>query len=1015
MTPVILRLVLWTAGWLMANGFASAQTAPTPHWIWHPTTTDNQWVHFRKEFEVTAPIVSAKLVATCDNQMTLSVDGKMLLQGNDWQLPLLVDLTSTLTTKKTPQGIGKHLIAVRAKNENGPAGLLVRLTLEFADKRTTTIVSDASWTCALFRPAQGSPAAEGNQLQFTPVKVIAPLGAAPWSALTAAQLDKAGQLREPTATPVEKLKVAKDFRVELLYSVPKEVQGSWVNMCVDPKGRLIVSDQYGPLYRVTPPPFGGKAEDTKVEKLPLDIGEAQGLLWAFDSLYVMVNRGSKYESGLYRVRDTNGDGELDEVKLLRKLNGGAEHGPHAVLLSPDGKSLTVVCGNATKLTTFASTRVPTHWGEDHLLPRMPDGRGFMAGVLGPGGAVYKVDPEGQNWELLCAGFRNQYDAAYNRAGDLFTYDADMEWDFNTPWYRPTRVCLVASGGEFGWRNGAGKWPAYYPDSLPAIVDIGPGSPTGVTFGYGAKFPAKYQEALYLCDWSYGKLYAAHLVDDGAAYRAAQVEEFITGTPLPLTDVVINPHDGAMYFTIGGRRTKSGLYRVTYVGKESTAPAPAQAPKNPLRTLRHKLESYHGKTDPAIVDAVWPSLGHADRYIRYAARIALEFQPPKTWSARALAETNVAAQLTALLGLVRTSADDPQHHPKDAKPIDPKLKADILQALAKIDFAKLTTEQQLEMTRIYQILFVRMGPPDDAQREALIAKLDAVYPAKHRFVDGELSQILVYLQAPHAATKTMKLLLDAPTQEEQIEYGRSLRMLKFGWTPELREQYFRWLVRAAGYPGGMSFSGFIDNIKRDAIATLSDAEKLALKPILEAKPTSGTVVHTVARPFVKKWTMEELAPLLDTKLVHRDFERGRAMFAAANCFACHRFDNQGGAQGPDLTGAAGRFSPRDLLESILEPSKSISDQYAAVNIETDDGKLITGRIINLNGDSIIVNTDMLNPSATVTIDRRRIETMELSKVSMMPEGLLNTLHQEEILDLMAYLLSRGDRKSPMFKK
>ena len=67
--------------------------------------------------------------------------------------------------------------------------------------------------------------------------------------------------KTPTATPAEALKVAKDFKAELLYSVPKDKQGSWVNMCVDPKGRLIVSDQYGPLYRITPPPVGGKAED----------------------------------------------------------------------------------------------------------------------------------------------------------------------------------------------------------------------------------------------------------------------------------------------------------------------------------------------------------------------------------------------------------------------------------------------------------------------------------------------------------------------------------------------------------------------------------------------------------------------------------------------------------------------------------------------------------------------------------------------------------------------------------
>ena len=215
------------------------------------------------------------------------------------------------------------------------------------------------------------------------------------------------KLKEPPATPAEKLKIAKGFKVELLYSVPKDKEGSWVSMCADPKGRLIVSDQYGPLYRVTPPALGGKAEDTKVEKIDAPIGEAQGLLWAFDSLYVVVNKGARYESGLYRVRSSKDDDRLDEVKLLRKINGGGEHGPHAVLLSPDGKSLYVVCGDGTKMMDLAGSRVPRHWGEDHLLPRMPDGNGFMAGVLGPGGCIYKVDPEGKNWELITTGFRNE--------------------------------------------------------------------------------------------------------------------------------------------------------------------------------------------------------------------------------------------------------------------------------------------------------------------------------------------------------------------------------------------------------------------------------------------------------------------------------------------------------------------------------------------------------------------------------------------------------------------------------
>ena len=141
-------------------------------------------------------------------------------------------------------------------------------------------------------------------------------------------------------------------------------------------------------------------------------------------------------------------------------------------------------GNNTNLPEEISrSRVPKNWSEDHLLGRMPDARGHNANRMGPGGFILSMNPDGKDLELIATGFRNQYDIALNREGELFTYDADMEWDVGTPWYRPTRINHVISGAEFGWRNGTGKWPAYYPDSFGAAVDIGPGSPTGICFGY----------------------------------------------------------------------------------------------------------------------------------------------------------------------------------------------------------------------------------------------------------------------------------------------------------------------------------------------------------------------------------------------------------------------------------------------------------------------------------------------------------------------------------------------------
>lgn len=115
---------------------------------------------------------------------------------------------------------------------------------------------------------------------------------------------------------------------------------------------------------------------------------------------------------------------------------------------------------------------------------MWDASGHAVGILAPGGFVVSTDPDGKSWDVWTAGYRNAYDIAFNADGDLFVYDSDMEWDFGTPWYKPTRVNHATSGSELGWRSGSGNWPARFPDCLPALVDIGPGSPVGVAFGYG---------------------------------------------------------------------------------------------------------------------------------------------------------------------------------------------------------------------------------------------------------------------------------------------------------------------------------------------------------------------------------------------------------------------------------------------------------------------------------------------------------------------------------------------------
>ncbi|MCB1088772.1 MAG: c-type cytochrome, partial [Verrucomicrobiae bacterium] len=577
---------------------------------------------------------------------------------------------------------------------------------------------------------------------------------------------------------------------------------------------------------------------------------------------------------------------------------------------------------------------------------------------------------------------------------------DMEWDMNTPWYRPTRVNLVASGAEFGWRNGSGKFPAYYPDSLPAVLDIGPGSPTGISFGHGAKFPKKYQESLFILDWSYGKMYAVQFKPEGAAYTAT-AEEFISAQPLPLTDVLISKKDGAMYFTIGGRRVQSGLYRVTYLGNEPVGDDQG-APLSEGAKQRRMLEAFHGKPDPKAVETAWPYLSNEDRWLRFAARIAIEHQPVAEWQQKALDEKQPVAAIHAAIALARHGD----------KSLQPKL----LALLNSIDWTTLSASQQVDLVRAYSLAFTRLGEPDNATAKALVARLSPHLPAQRPELNVELHQLLVYLKDPTAAEKGIALLKSAPSQEEQISYAKNLRRVAEGWTQDLHADYFRWFVQAAAYKGGASFGLFIEEMKQEALSHTSDQEKAALKEIIEAKPATTAPQFTFEpREFQKNWVLEDFDDVINVGLEgNRDFTNGRKMFGAATCFACHRFNQEGGSVGPDLTSVSGKFSPRDLLESVIDPNKEISDQYGSMIFTMIDGSQTVGRVMNLNGDTIQVNTNMMDPNQTVPVDRKQLKEMKPSPYSMMPPGLLNTLKKDDVLDLLAYLLSKGNPDDPMFK-
>ena len=816
------------------------------------------------------------------------------------------------------------------------------------------------------------------------------------------------------------------FTIEHILKADAAVNGSWICLAKDSKGRLLLGGQSGqPITRVT-------LKDSKVEKqeiLSIPVSETMGMLFVGDTLYVSGNGSRGF--ALYRCKDTKGDDSYDDVEFLREWQGGSgEHGSHGLVLGSDNM-LYAVCGNFTAVPTDLVDSSPhRNYADDLALPRMEDGNGFGAGAKPPGGYVARMDLDGKNIEMFSAGQRNTYDIGFNADGELFGFDSDMEWDWGTPWYRPVHVFHSVRGGDNGFREGTAKWPEYYADGLPQTATIGIGCPTGVVFGTGSTFPVKYQKAFYICDWTYGRLMAVHLTPDGASYKGT-FENFVAPkslkgkggrTPLNLTDVVIGD-DGSMYFTIGGRGTQASLFRVTYTGDDTAAPLAASDLQNKIgadaRDLRRKLESFNVQADSATVEFAWPHLNSSDRYIRYAARMAIERNPVEDWQTKALEEKHPDAAFTALLSLARLGTVETQ----------PAL----FSALASIPLAGLSEEQVLNKLRVIEVSLARQGIPNGDIAKLVVADVDPLYPAKSESMNRELCQILLALNAPDAVAKTIGLLKAASTQEEQLTYAVHLRNVKTGWNDELRRTYLAWYnegvsnehparvikwFEEAGirFNDGASFPNFLAHAHEEAKFTMTPDEIIKLADLL----ASYDVLHPAKQPYVpgpprdlvKEWATADLQPLLDKISSGRDFGRGKKVFNDAQCIACHRYGDQGGAVGPDLTAVATRFKRQDLLEASTEPSKVLSEQYMNTAIETTAGQVITGRIVEETDERVVLRPIPLQPE-TVTVQKSEIESRQLSKTSPMPAGLLNTFTQEEILDLLAYMESFGDSKHPNF--
>jgi putative membrane-bound dehydrogenase-like protein len=337
------------------------------------------------------------------------------------------------------------------------------------------------------------------------------------------------------------LRVAPGFRVTLY--ADQDLANDIFAMTLDSHGRVVVT---GPGYiKILHDTKGtGKADQATVFATPVQGG--MGMCFDGNDLYFC---GGGWFS---RYRDAQGRGQADGPPESILPQAYAEHGGHAMRKGPDGWWY-LIGGNDGQITDRLIT-----------LPHSP--------IQHPeAGALLRLTPDCKQCEIIAHGFRNPYDFDFNAAGDLFTYDSDVEREFFLPWYTPTRIYHIAYASHHGWRlpSYLRSWCRrdFYLDTVAILWPVGRGSPTGVACYQHDQFPEHYRGGLFVLDWTFGKVYFFPLTSDGAGYRT-EPEVFLeaVGTNgFDPTDIVVAP-DGSLFICMGGRGTRGAVYRVEYAGK-----------------------------------------------------------------------------------------------------------------------------------------------------------------------------------------------------------------------------------------------------------------------------------------------------------------------------------------------------------------------------------------------------------------------------------------------------------------
>lgn len=643
-----------------------------------------------------------------------------------------------------------------------------------------------------------------------------------------------------------------------------------------------------------------------------------------------------------------------------------------------------------------------------------------------GGKVFRCRPDGTKLTRVATGFWNPWHLGFDVHGRLFAVDNDPD---SRP---PCRLIHVVSGGDYGYKFRNGRkglhpftaWNGELPGTLPMVAGTGEAPCAVVAYEHDA-FPEDYRGSLLVTSWGDHIIQRFRLEPKGASFTA-KPETIIKGGDNFRPVGMAQAPDGSIFITDWVDRSyelhgKGRVWRIR-AKTPGTKPVATRSPKDAPALLR--MNQVLATTSKEQLPALVPLLGDPDPFLAAAAIETLSKAGGAEFLLKHVSEKDPKVRLGVLMALRRTAdttaaaeflADSDLAIRRAAIQWVGEDKLGFLAAAMEKSASRLPVTKEIFEAYLASTDLLQGRTPtqvDQLGSEILIAKVfdDANEPPQLRM----LALRMLRRDHPSLAVPKLEKLLDS-TPAMSLEIARALMVRpEDGAQAILRRMADDASLRFEAVSGLSHSAATSEDTRRvllaqlggpaslEAIRSLSGAvDRPDVKEALE-KQGGALAALLLGRPSGQPPTLEGWKKVAAEK---GDAAAGERLFfhpKGPQCFVCHRINGRGGFVGPDLTTVGNNLNREKLADSILDPSREVAPMFVLWKLRTTKGDVLDGRILDEDpspaGETLLIDAQ----GKTSRLKNSAVEERQPSKLSIMPDKLVERLTTQDFRDLLEFL-------------